>query len=308
MLIERRMFIKGALGMGSLFLSAAHAQQKSIVASFNIAFSSGLFADVNPTDAMAAAKAWSNALGRKRGFIISEPIVFSDTAAAIEALRNQRVDIATLLTREYLEIREKVALTPQFIPKRRGHTQQDSLILVNNQSGFSRIEDLAQKDILLLAGMEGSLGRTWLENTLIEKGHSSIERFFRKSMSVQKASRAVLPVYFRQADACLVTRDGFETMVELNPQLRSQLRVLDASPAFMPALICTRGDYESPYKQSALEAVRELPAEPGGQQLLMLFKIDELVPFDHSCLDSARQLLTLNAKLKEQMRRKGAAG
>jgi ABC-type phosphate/phosphonate transport system substrate-binding protein len=304
--LSRRAFMSLALGILPVLTgSTVHAQQKQQVASFHIAFSAGLFADVNPTDAMAAAKVWSNALGRKRGYTITDPIVFDDAGAAIDALRSQRVDIATILTVEYLEIKDKVAVVPQFVPKRRGRIQQDLLLLVHNQSGINHIDDLAEREILMLAGMEGSMGKTWLENILMEKGFSSIDRFFRRAGTVQKASRAVLPVYFKQADACLVTRDGFETMIDLNPQLKTQLKILMASPAFMPALVCTRGDYDSPYRQSALDAVRDLPKEPGGQQLLMLFKIDELVLFEPSYLDSARQLITQNVRLKEQLRRKG---
>jgi hypothetical protein len=74
-----------------------------------------------------------------------------------------------------------------------------------------------------------------------------------------------------------------------------------------PALLCARSNYEFPYKNPALEALRDLYMEPGGQQLLTMFKIDDLVRFESRYLDSARQLISQNLKLKEQPRGRAAS-
>ncbi len=301
---NRRAFLRCALGMLPLSVMTGLAQQKGGIAPIHVAFSGGLFVDVNTTDALAATRVWARAIAQKKGFEIEDPYILEDTSTASEAFRDQRIDIAAILTREYLEIRDKVTLTPYFAAKRNGRVQQDCLLVVHAQSGINRIEDLAGKDILIFASMEGSLGRVWLENILLEKGFASCEKYFRHVTLLQKVSRTVLPVYFRQADACLVTRYGYETMAELNPQLKSQLKVVAVSPAFMSAVICARANFESPYKQMVLDALRTLHLDPKGQQLLMLFKIDESYPYDPSYLESARQIMAQNAKLKEQMRHK----
>jgi hypothetical protein len=76
------------------------------------------------------------------------------------------------------------------------------------------------------------------------------------------------------------------------------------SPALLPAIVCTRTDYESRYKAAAMEALRDLHLEPGGQQLLMMFKVDELALFEPWLLDSARQLVAQYGRLEEQMHRR----
>jgi hypothetical protein len=41
-----------------------------------------------------------------------------------------------------------------------------------------------------------------------------------------KLAKAVPPVFFRQCPACVVTRNGFQTVCELNPQAGRQLKVI----------------------------------------------------------------------------------
>jgi len=41
--------------------------------------------------------------------------------------------------------------------------------------------------------------------------------------------------------------------------------------------------------------------------MLMLFKVDEIVPYDASSLESARLIMVQNTRLKEQMHRKVAS-
>ena len=55
-----------------------------------------------------------------------------------------------------------------------------------------------------------------------------------------KPSQAILPVFFKQAEAALVTRATFDTAVELNPQLGAALRTLSRSPQLIPAVAAVR--------------------------------------------------------------------
>ena len=59
----------------------------------------------------------------------------------------------------------------------------------------------------------------WL-STILEEGHcGSSDQFFGSVTTDTKVSRVVLPVFLGQADACLTSKAGFDTMCELNPQV-----------------------------------------------------------------------------------------
>ena len=46
----------------------------------------------------------------------------------------------------------------------------------------------------------------------------------------QKPSQALMPVFFRQADACVASRHYFEVNSELNPQIQRELMSISNSP------------------------------------------------------------------------------
>ena len=58
-----------------------------------------------------------------------------------------------------------------------------------------------------------------------------------------KATQAVLPVFFGQADACIASRRTMETMTELNPQLAKKLRVLLEAPKMVNVFLGCRKTY-----------------------------------------------------------------
>ena len=117
--------------------------------------------------------------------------MFSDTGRIPEAFRSRRADIAGLRSREYLELRDKMPLTPLFVPKRRGRIQQESQPLIHGQSDIQAIEDPPGKDIRMLVGMEGSLAKAWLENILMERGYSSLGGSLQPRKPAERCCRCI---------------------------------------------------------------------------------------------------------------------
>jgi phosphonate transport system substrate-binding protein len=110
-------------------------------------------------------------------------------------------------------------------------------------------------------------------------------------------------VFFQQGEACLVTRSGFKTMAELNPQVGKQLIIVKESPRLLPSLTCVRRSLDANRKKQLLSALSELHEDSAGQQALTLFSLDRLIPCTGEHIQSAVSILERYRSLK-----KGAGG
>jgi phosphonate transport system substrate-binding protein len=267
-----------------------------------LGFARNLFADVNIPDALAAMKIWATEIKKRRGF--EEPAetrAYEDVDALRRAVREKQVDLVIVNALNFLEVRQQLQLEPHFVVQRGGKVTDKILLLVHRSSGIADLDDLEQKDLMILDDARSNIGTLWLETLLFEKGYPNLRSFFGDVEITEKASRAVLPLFFRKTGACLVHRAAFEMMAELNPQLQRDLKVLDSSPDTIPSVSCIRKGYNPILKEALIDAMLSLHQEPRGQQILMLFREDQLVPFKESYLDSIKQLLSKHRALAKNL-------
>ena len=173
---------------------------------------------------------------------------------------------------------------------------EEYVLLVHQDSEIHRIEDLRGRSVMFWKNSRMSLASAWLDIALFNNGCPRVAEFCRVTQN-NKLSKVVLPVFFRQSDACVVTRRGFKIMSELNPQVSQQLRVLASSPELVPSGFCFRRDYDDPLREIIVTEMGSLTATPAGQQVLTLFQSGPLEAWPISCLDSAFELLATHERL-----------
>lgn len=172
---------------------------------------------------------------------------------------------------------------------------------------MTSLKDLLGKSILVLDHQRTSLAPLWLDTELLRNKLPIGARFFGKITYVKKASLAILPVFFKQANAALVTRSSLETAGELNPQLTQQLQVVKASPELIPGV----GAYRKGATSAAVALYRtqalKLGLTPAGKLILNLFQTDGIVEIHESDLRVTRAFLADYARLKAEAERKGSS-
>lgn len=261
-------------------------------------FSAEAFVDVNETDTRAALKIWAQTLGSERGIPVDGLVeIYANTDAMKEALLSRKVDAVTMMTAQFWALRQVVPLGPIILGFVRGVETEEYVLLVHRDSPFAQPADLRGRSVNLLLGSRASLARPWLECTLLEGHLGPFGDFFGKISPVGKLTKAVLPVFFRQTDACVVTREGFRTMSELNPQVGRQLRVLMSSAPLVPVVFCFRGDLQSRYRDKLISEIQRVATSPAGRQTLALFQSEQLIARPISDLDDACALLDRHERL-----------
>ena len=171
----------------------------------------------------------------------------------------------------------------------------DYIVVTRRDRNLAALPALLGKSVAFFQ-MGADLGRLWMDVTLGESGLGSVNAFFGSHSNSIKASSVILPVFFGKFDAGVVNRSSLETMQEMNPQLAAQLQVLTNSPCFPESVICLHKEYTQ-VREGVLQGLADLHTEPSGQQILLLFKINKLVPFKSEYLEGVRDLKARHAKL-----------
>ena len=268
------------------------------VAPFRVAFTSSMFTDVNELDARAAMKIWILTVAKERGLPVDpNPHVCPPNGNLARFCRTNQVDGMALLAPEYWRLSQELKCDRLAVSVVGGSITEEYVLVVHQDSPWERVEQLQGRTLHVLNNPRMSLAEIWLDTVLLEAGQKRTAEFFGSVTTINKATRVVLPVFFRQADACLTTRKSFALMGELNPQLNQQLRILAGSSEVVPSAFAFRSDYVSPLRMIMLDEMTRLSESPAGQQILSLTQSDRFVARPVSCLDSALELLEQHHRL-----------
>jgi phosphonate transport system substrate-binding protein len=285
------------LALGAESQKLQSAETNAPVEQLRIFFSSRVMLDLRDHDSQAAVKAWTQTVIKEAGISAEAKSEVGDMAAIINAFRDGRADAASLPTDEYLTLIENARTEHLYYPITKDDPYEEYLLLVPSEASVQKISDLRGRKLIVLSHHRMSLADYWLDTLLVKQALPVASTFFGNVAHKQKAANVVLPVFFGNADACLITRRGYETMTELNPQVGKRLRVLAASPKLVPTLFCFNARAHSKLADRARDAIRNLHKTVFGQQILTTFQLDGMVEGDPKFLESARELMSDYARL-----------
>lgn len=265
---------------------------------FRLAFTSSMFSEVNESEARAAMKVWLMTVAKERGIEVeADPEIYRSAPALAQAHRQQPLDGFGLVTPEYARLRDQIATDCLIVGLRNGQATDEYLLVVHAASGIERLEQLAGRQLNLLQNPRMSLATIWLDTVLGEARLPRTTQFFGRVNTSNKATKTLLPVFFRQADAGLITRQSFELMVELNPQVGQQLRPLATSPAYLTSFFALHAASDYPQRDLIFAEIPRLSQTAAGRQILTLTQSERIARLPPSALDSALALLAQHDRL-----------
>jgi len=245
-----------------------------------IGYSIHLFKDVDIRDATVAIKMWTDELLENLGMEFStEAKIYETNDDIISALKNNELEMISLSTLDYFEIEKKTNLTPTLITQVDGNPGDNYILVVRKESNYKNIKSLKGKTLLKPSGTFGKIIDVWATNLISEK-NIEYSNFFSQVRSANKPSQALLPVFFRQADACIVTKKSFNTLAELNPQIKKDLVSIETSPTFPNGLMCINKNINTDTKEKIIIAAKTLSKSTSGKQILKLFKSEDIINFE----------------------------
>lgn len=242
---------------------------------------------VSLNDARAALIVWADEIGKAAGVNLAHNqnlVLPSDQL--LTAIRNGTVDVFCLTVQEYRQVIPYVDTSRIIVDDYGG---EEMVLLVREGIGVTSLAGLRGRSLIILDAPGDGLASPWLTVSLWKEGLDSPDQFFGHITHNTKLAQVVLPVFFGQADACLVTRRGLNTMFELNPQLQRKLHILLTSPKAACAFFASRKGPNS--RKALLSRLPEVQSSPAAKQVLTLFQSPGFALSDLEYLRSANTIL-----------------
>ena len=280
----RRELLAKLLGVTALSCAAKAAGE---VASVRLAISETMVSDVNMNDARAAMLIWIKRMSAELNVRVEiNPKVFDTTEEILRRVRRNELDAIALNVIEYRQIAQLLDST-QIISEDDASGPEEYLLLAKRASGIKRLGDLRARRICTLKAPKMCVAPAWLA-TILDEGHCGpVDQFFASMTTETKVSRVVLPVFFGQADACLTSKRGFDTMCELNPQVAKDLTAIASSPPMVVDFYIFNKNYRGVSRERFARVYSDLPRSVSGRQLATMFQFESLAVKNISCLAPA---------------------
>jgi phosphonate transport system substrate-binding protein len=278
-------------------VAGSEATTRMAVASPRMAISDKVVIGVNLSDARAAMMVWTREIMKTIDInvAINQEIV-KPSDQLLAAIRGGTVDLFCLTAQEYRQVAPYVD-TSRIIADDYGG--DELLLVVREGSGIVNLAGLRGRSVILQESPSTGLAEPWLTVSLWREGLESPAQWFSRMTRNTKLSQVVLPVFFGQADACVVTRRGLNTMFELNPQLSRKLKILLVSPRMVSAFFAWRKDFPANLKKPLFDRLIELKSSPATRQILTLFQSSGFTAYDADCLRPANSLLEAYERRRE---------
>lgn len=282
-----------------LFSENMGVRKAKVLKPIKYGFSSTTFAEVDRNDAVTALKTWFDLLCEESGIdYVSEVYIYDSVELILEAIKNDKIDFVIVSPMELLQIKDKCSIIPVYFGLLDGKPDAVELLLVNADSKITSVNQLKGKTLLWERYSNGRIPMIWLETILLKNMLPETGKFFHSVRQLEKVSQAVLPVFFRQADACIVRETAFETMVELNPQIGRKLVAIASSSPLLIGAICYREGFNENDLNIITKSALNLHTSVRGKQVLSIFKIDRLVSFIDSTLETTKEIIEEYENLK----------
>ena len=273
--------------MALLLLACVPASGNGDSVTAHVVFHKAMMANLATKDLEAAAKVWIDALGDESGAYDDCVVYFVEDVAEVHDITNPFLpDLVILSCWDYLHLKTNTGLKATTTIQRGGSKMQELVLVARKDVAFETIADLEGASICMIQNELATLSTVWLETMLGEQDLPDPDSFFGERRRVSKASLALLPVFFGQVDVCVVSRNGYDTMAELNPQLGRDLSIVAESQGLVSIVICVNDKKDGNLKSVLPQALSAFHENAHGEQILLGFRVDRMVPLQASDLEA----------------------
>lgn len=266
-----------------------------------IGFCKHIIPEADILDVQISLKLWTNELNKLMGLNYqTDPVIIESIPEMMDAIAKHQVHLISMSSIDYIAIREKAPVNAELTVSSGRDNPNRFVLLVHRNNSIQNLESLRNKKLILPSMSTGTMLKMWLDTLLLKNNLQDSDDYFEQIKYVSKESQIILNLFFKQADACVVSRSAFETMNKLNPQVGNDLLVIAESPELVRSIICLVKNLDPLDRNRIIDSALKLDSFSYGKQFQTLFRFDKVMPVSDSEIKSIETLVreynTLQAK------------
>lgn len=254
--------------------------------------------DLNRSNVQAALGLWADELSKAYS-VPTETEFYDDMATMRRDFDAGRVNLVIADAMTFVRHFKPEELADGFTTR----LPTDASLLLLARPGSSDARQLINKRIARLE--DDDVSGIFLETLCLRRAGKSCAALPVMFVGVPNNHQALTRLLFGQVDLALVNQHGWETAVELNPQLRQAGVVVDRMNFETQFFGFYSAGVSPEFRHFSLRAIPNMHLEPRGRQMLDVFKTDRVATADPTILKPFYQLERDYRELKAQVARKG---
>ncbi|MBK7104874.1 MAG: PhnD/SsuA/transferrin family substrate-binding protein [Ignavibacteriae bacterium] len=241
----------------------------------NMGITKEMFSDVNIRDAKAIIEIWTKMIHEKiSNDVKTTTFIYDDIQKLIKDINDEKVDYVFLNVPQYLKYKSSLKLKPYYGTLVNKKKYFDLYLIIGIDKNIKSFSELKNSTIAIQCGRFETMGNLFLDYLCLKNGVQEKEKFFKKILYEDNASKTILGTFFGKTDACIVTSSTFEITSEMNPQVKNSLRILNKKENLTNDLFCFRNNLPENEKEKAVGFGNQVDADPKTSQVYKIFKID----------------------------------
>lgn len=226
-------------------------------------------------------------LGRRLG----RRIMFKQRGAYQEVndlLRYRELDFAFICSGAYIEAKKNFNAEILAVPQIDGKTSYHAYIIVRDDSGISRFEDLKGRSFAFTDPLSNT--GCFYPQYAVLKRNRVVEDFFSRIVYTNAHDYSIQAVRNRIVEGASVDSLVFEHMRKTQPPSVKHLKVLEKSEPFGIPPIVVHPDLNPELKESIRSILLSMDQNSQGKEILSSLFIDRFVMLDNGKYDSVRRM------------------
>lgn len=258
---------------------------------YRFIYSKELFFNTKTEDAIALTKIFTEKVKKQNGIEDEAEIVICKNDEELIDATKTNFDFVLSTTVALVRLLKIGNVKPVLVNQTQGSYGFVYYLVTRKDKNINHLSDLKNRKLNILARSDGQTPSLWLEKILRDNKLPVKNRFFEEITFDYKPTNILLPVFFNKLDAAVITKESFDVMCELNPNIKKDLNILATSKTLLFGVLSFDTKSKNKEREKFIyDILTTMHNDADGRQFLSLFSLDKIIPYKEEYLTKFMEL------------------